>query len=511
MSIRTKPFPSKYIVEQEFANDDKLFGPHLRYEQLIAAKGGTVTDYTDLTELAKGFYSATSETLSENTAPWLQWIKGTGGYKDITTQKVRWRTYGKPKRKFIAIGNPNVNCDYLGAAGGTFKVLFDVDHFQPSDMLAPVENGNAKIIIESYARRSKGGFEYEAKLLNSETFLPKEYLTGKFWCRAGQAAAYLSPIAGRAGGFSFDTGFAYLEYEVPLHTMTKEYSVDMETHLKEGSLKVGCKYDDSRMEEKITNRLEIEFEASFEKEMEHILIHGEMTQNHIDPVSRKPITTSPGLYAYLAESNIIKYNPFVNSIDMIIDLIQVYWYDKVPTNRRNLVLMTGEAGLKLFHNWLVEKFGSLPVEVEHNFILDSSKAHDMTKRGFALGGFQFTKYHIQPFGSVTVGHWPMLDDTLFDAMQMPGSIYTVRSHEFIAMDWGMGEPNVQLLRNSQRDRDLLIPGYWSPWGAVGLKNPYFKTVGQPELGDTYKGIKSRTIGLAIMDVSRVLLFRPSVG
>jgi len=510
MAIRTKPFPSKYIVEQEFANDDKLFGPHLRYEQLLASKGGTVTDYTDLTELAKGFYSATSETLSENTAPWLQWVKGTGGYKDINTRNVRWRTYGKPKRKFIAIGNPNGNCEYIGAAGGSFNVVFDVDHFQPSDRLAPVENGSAIIEITSHARRASGGFQYEAKLANPETFLPKEYLVGKFWCRAGQAASYHGPLSGQAGGFSFDTGFAYIEYEVPLHTTTLEYSVDMETHLKEGSLKVGCKYDDGRIEEKITNRLAVEFDAEFDKQMEKVLIHGEMTNHGIDPINRKNITTSPGLYAYLAESNIIKYNPFVNSVDMIIDLIQVYWYDRVPVQNRNLVLMTGEAGLKLFHNWLLEKFGSLPVSVEHNFVLDSSKAFDMKKRGFALGGFQFTKYEIQPFGSVTVGHWPMLDDTLFDAAQMPGSIYTVRSHEFIAMDWGMGEPNVQLLRNSQRDGDIVMPGYWTPWGAAGLKNPYFKTVIHPELDYTYKVRRSRTYGLAVMDVSRMLLFAPSI-
>lgn len=278
-----------------------------------------------------------------------------------------------------------------------------MDHFQPSDELAPVENGRVKIVIESYARKVSGGYQYDAVLVNSESFLPAEYLQGKFWTRAGQASAYLSPITGRAGSFSFASGFAYIEFEVPLSTMTKEYSVDMETHLKEGSLKVACKYDDNVIEEKITNRLEIEFDAAFEKEMEHILIHGEMTNNRVDPVNRKPITTSPGLYPYLEESNIIKYNPFANSIDMILDLISVYWYDRVPTNKRNLVLMTGEAGLKLWHNWLVEKFGSMPIQIEHNFVLDSAAAHDMAKRGFALGGFQFTKYHIQPFGTVAIG------------------------------------------------------------------------------------------------------------
>ncbi len=511
MSIRTKPFPSKFIVEQEFANDDKLFGNHIRYPQLLQSMGGTVTDYTDLTEAAKGFYSAMSETLSQNTAPWIQWVKGTGGYKDITTEKVRWRTYGKPKKKFTSLGNPN-NCAQVGAAGSKFKVLFDIDHLVPSDRLAPVENSSAVIVILSNSRKKSGGYEYDAELALDDTFLPSSYLTGKYWCRAGQAAAYAEPFSGQMGSFSWDTGYAYVEYEIPIGVMAKEYSVDMETHLKEGSLKVACTYgDDSTRSEAITNRIAIEFDAAFEKEMERMLIHGQMSEGKIDPVNRKPIKTTPGLYQYLSESNIIKYNPFVNSIDMIMDLIQVYWYDRVPAARRKLVLMTGEAGLKLFHNWVLEKFGQLPVQVEHNFVLGTAKAHDASKTGYSLGGFQFTKYNMgQPFGEVSVGLWPMLDDTLYDAAQMPNSIYTVRSHEFIAMDWGMGDPNVQLLRNSQRDWDLEIPGYWSSYGAVGMKNPYFKTVIHPELGASYKVQRTRTLGLAVMDVSRILRFIPSI-
>ena len=508
--IRTMPFPSKYIVDQQFANDDKLFSGHFRYEHLIRSKGGTVKDYTDLTELAKGFYSRTSQTLSENTAPWLEWVKGVGGSVDVTTQKVRWRHYGKPKRKFISLGNVNTGVTYIGAAGETFKVVFDVDHFQPSDELAPVENGRAVIIIESYARRFNGGFEYTARLQNQETYLKQHYLKGKYWTRAGQSSAYLAPISGRAGGFSFNTGFAYIEFEVPLSTMTKEYSVDMETHLKEGSLMVGTKFDDAIIEGKITNRLEVEFEAAFEKEMEHKLIHGEMTDHLVDPISRKPITTSPGLYAYLEESNIIKYNPFVNSIDMIIDLINTYWFDRVPVNQRNLVLMTGQAGLILWNNWLKEKFGQMPVSIQHNFVLGNAPSIDPQKSGYALGGFQFTKYHIEPFGSVSIGHWPMLDDTLFDTVTMPGSIYPVRSHEFIALDWGMGNPNVKMVTNKQRDRNIVINGTWSPYGEVNEKNPIYKVVGNIELGDTYQVRKSKTFGLSIMDVGRILLFRPAI-
>lgn len=508
--IRLKPTPSKYIVHKEDAKADKLFSGHFRYENLLAMRGATVRDTTDLTEMARGYYSGMSESLSDNTAPFIQWVKGMSTTKDVKTQYVEWKQYGKPKRKFLAMGNPNGNCEFIGAAGAPFKIIFDIDHFQPSDQLAPVENGRAIIRITSYARKVSGGYQYEAILLNNETHLPKSYLTGKFWTRAGQASSYREPISGLAGSFSWTAGWAYLRFEVPLSTMTKEYSIDMETHLKEGSLAVGCKYEDNVIVEGVTNRLEIEFDAAFESEMEHLLIHGEMSKHLVDPVNRRAITTGPGLYAYLEESNLIKYNPFVNSIDMIVDLIQVYWYDRVPVNKRNLVLMTGEAGLKLWHEWIAEKFNGNAVEVEHNFILDSAAAHDAAKRGYALGGFQFTKFHIQPFGTVAVGHMPMLDDTLYDAKMMPNSIYTVRSHEFIAFDWGMGNPGVQLVRNSQRSHDLLIPGYWSPYGLVGAKNPMYKVPANPELGYTYQYRKTETFGLVVRDSSRVLLFRPSI-
>jgi hypothetical protein len=508
--IRQASTPSKYVINKDYANGDKLFSGHIRYQDLVSSMGGTVKDYTDLTEIASSYYSPLSQTLSEGKAPFIEWVKGIGGTKDIDTQKARWRSYGSPKRKFLSMGNVNGAVQNVGAAGSYFKIIFDVDHFQPSDQLAPVENGNVIVVIESYARRAQGGYEYEARLLRDDTFIDKVYLNNKFWCRAGQSSSYFAPLSGRAGSISFDTGFAYIEWEVPLSTMTLEYSVDMETHLKEGSLMVGCKYDDKLVDGKITNRLAIEFARQFDMQMEHTLIHGQMTKHNVDPINRKPITTSPGLYAYLEESNIIKYNPFVNSIDIILDLINSYWYDRVAVNNRNLVLMTGQAGLVLWNDWITEKFGASNVQVQHNFVLGTSKAHDSAKQGYELGGFQFTKYHVQPYGTISVAHWPMLDDTLYDAKTMPGSIYTVRSHEFIAMDWGMGKPNVQLLSNKQRDFDLIEPGYWSPWGAVGTNNPVFKTVGNASLGYSYTGRKSRTFGLKISDVNRLLIFKPAI-
>jgi len=509
--IRTTPYPSKYIVDMQGANGEKYFSSHFDFQHLLTAAGGTGSYYTDLTELAKGFYAQSSNTISEGKAPFLQWLKGTSGVKDVKHNEVRWRTYSKPIRTLTSLGDANnEQITYLGSSGKEFLFRTEINHLQPSDWVSPVENGRAQIEIVDHGRSIPGGTEYRAVLVNKDTFIPREYLkVGKLWKRSGQAASHLSPLSGRAGTFSFNVGFSYIEFGIPMHTMTKEMSIDEETHLMEGSLMVAAQFDDNTMIAGITNKMEMEFEASFEREMQEILINGQMTRGSVDPVSRKPYTTTPGLYAYLEESNIITYNPFTNSIDMIIDQIKSYWYDRVPVNQRNLVLMTGSGGLELWNKWIVEKFGAQAVQVTENFVLKSSESWDSNKKGFELGAYQFTKYSVQPFGSVAVGYMPMFDDTLFDAKYMPGSSYTIRSHEFMAFDWGVGQPNVQLLERSNKSRDIQIPGFWSSYGPVGMKNPLFKTVGDQNIGDAYLIRKSRTFGLAVMDVSRILLFRPS--
>jgi len=75
-----------------------------------------------------------------------------------------------------------------------------------------------------------------------------------------------------------------------------------------------------------------------------------MSTHHKDINSGKPMYTSPGLFAFLEEGNVFKYNPWVNSIDMIAEIIASFWYDQVPISQRKLVLYTGEAGVQLFNN-----------------------------------------------------------------------------------------------------------------------------------------------------------------
>lgn len=238
---------------------------------------------------------------------------------------------------------------------------------------------------------------------------------------------------------------------------------------------------------------------------------GRSSSHHRDINSQQQITTAPGFFEFLEEANVIDYNPKVNSLDMMSDLLDNFWFDSVPISQRNIMLLTGEGGLKLFHQWVKEKFGQDKVSIPMNFVLGENGVDPASGRvKYEYGNFMFFKFNLELFGSITVGHWTMLDDTrVFDVL-LPGTNKPVSSYEFIAMDMGFGSPNIRILTNNKRDRNKqIVVGEWSPLGYTdAMTNPVFKSIDDRTLGAAYQVRYKENIGLAIDDVSTILRFRP---
>lgn len=516
MALNTYINPSKYIVDRQLFTKEKFFKGDFRFEDLLILKGDKIMDYDDITVLAKDeFYAASSFSLSEDSvyggSPFYDWLVGQGGTKNIDSNHARYRVYGKPDRRTFSIGNPNGENATVGAGDVTFKIQLDTDWYKPQEVIAPTDNLRAQIKLESYPRQVPGGWEYTATTLESGVWLPAEYFaSGKFWTKIiGGITSSWAPdtYGGMNGGF----GYSYLEFEVPLTTMAKEYSVDRETHLRQGNLRISrCDVNDKILDQNITNVLEMLFDSEIKREKEMSLTWGSMSKHHIDRTSGKPINTSPGLFAFLEEGNVYKYNPWVNSIDQIVEIISTFWYDRVPINKRKLVLYTGEAGVQLFDKWVTEKFNGTVTGTGIDFILSKAGRIAPDKEAYSLNNYQFTEYKIPgSFGSISVAHWPVLDDTRMNTKKMPNSHFTVKSFEFIAMDYGVGKPNVQLLTRKATYHRNIVPGQWSPYGHVGVDNPVFKT-GAYDLGYTYKITHTEQFGLAVQNTQKIMRFVPAV-
>lgn len=512
--IRTTPFPSKWIVNQVDAGNDKYWSTVTDYNQLLLTGGQHMKDYVDLSHLTKeATFSKFGRTLSDMSTPFSNYLDGVG-VTEVDKNFIRWRIYGEPDKRAMSFGNPNAG-DCVGANGMTFEIWLDVDYYQPHDVLAPHRNKTCQVVIQSECIASNGGYKYEVKLIDSDrsATIPDEYLqAGLYWIKMGSITSWEE--AGTYGSLQFGHGFSYIEFEIPMTTMAWEFEVTGEAHRQYGSLEV-CRCDKndkplSQGDVKITNFLEGKAMAQIEFEKQLTMLYGRSSDHLIDKTTNKQITTGPGLFEFMEEGNVIPYSPTGNSLDFIMDQIDTLWYDRVPISQRKLVLYTGQGGMKLFSSWVREKFNNTATVTHTDFVLKRRQAfnQDSGRTGYAFSPPQFTEYQLEGFGTVMVSLLPALDDTRLNGVSYPGSNYTVSSYEFIAFNIGFGTPNVRKLRRRDNAIHTYMAGLWSPLGATGQNNPLYKTPAYAK--ESYKWFHKETFGLMVEDVSSLLWFRPNI-
>lgn len=510
-------YPSKFIINEESAGADKYFSTNkaFDYNDLLIANGNHIKDYTDLTKAASNFYSAHSKTLSDMTSPLYDYIEGNGGVEEVDNNFVRWRIYSKPDRRAISMGNPNQEDACYGGGGIPFKIRLDVDWFTKNDLLAPHRNKRCIVVVQSDCKFVGGAYEYDVIMLARPEYadvFPTEYFKeGDYWIKMGTITSDMG--GNNYGSIQFGMNFSYIEFEVPMTTMQWKFSVKKDAHEKWGNLELTRCDEEGRPtlnRGKITNFLELEAMAQIKREKELYLKYGTATDHLLDDTTGERMTTGPGLDEFLEEGNVINYPVTTQGLDLVVDTIQSYWFDRVPVGQRKLVLYTGQGGLNLFHEWIEQKFGQTAVVTPHDFVLEKASAIvNGQRKAYAFGNFQFTKYYLPVFGEITVAHWPMLDNTRLNGVTMPGTPYPVSSYEFIAMEYGAGKPNIKLLRRKSEELTLIQPGLWSPFGKVGAKNPLYKAAYDPNFWG-YHWIHRCSFGIVVMDPTRVLKFLPAV-
>lgn len=514
MRVQPNPYPSKFLYREEYSGQDKYWSKRTTYDDLLFAHGQHVKDYADLSHLAKGLaYQKMGVTESTEMTPFFEYVSGVGT-EVVDKNFARWKIYGKPERRAMSFGDINGR-ENLGVNGVPFTYFSDVDWYKAGDVLAPVRNKRCNILLRSEEGTPfDGGFTYDAVLIttNDADFLPSEYLAaGEYWIKIGALTSWEK--MGTAGSIQFGESFAYVEFEVPLTTMAWEFEVDAEAHRQWGQLMV-TRCDDEHKPvvngTKITNYLEAKARKQIDKEKEYWMSYGSQSEHLLDQNTGKQITSGPGLFEYLEEGNVIPYSPEVQNIDFILEQIEALWFDRVPVAQRELLLYTGQAGLKLFSEWVSDKFNGTAAMYSWDFVLQKRKPFDAKggRDGYSFAAPQFVEYHLPTFGVIKIAHWAILDNTIINGVTYPGSFYPVSSYEFIAFNIGFGEPNVKFLTRNDNKIHTYIPGLWSPFGATGQDNPVFKTPGYYE--ESYKWLHKETFGLVLIDPSASLYFKPNV-
>ena len=166
----------------------------------------------------------------------------------------------------------------------------------------------------------------------------------------------------------------------------------------------------------------------------------------------RPVYIGAGLLEQIAPANKRYYTTLTTDIldEFLFDLS----YNILGTNERKFVALTGEMGMKEFDRVLREKAATYTL-VSTNFVTGSGQ-------NLTLGG-QFTTFKMLNGIELTLKHFPMYDNLVYNRKLHPTSGKPLESYRFTIIDIGArdGEPN--LVKVVRKDREMVM---WYVGGSV---------------------------------------------
>ena len=523
MSVRLDGYNNKFVIDREEPGSErKLIGKNITYEDLLMWQGQHMKDYYDLTAAGEfQMMPAIGKTLSSFETPFTDSHMGRT-IKIKGKNWVRWRQYGDPDIRMMSTGNHNGESDCgLGMNQEEFTVGFDCEGLSPGDVVAPVANKRCAVVLTDEGSMIDGVWQYSAVIwTESETeVFEADYMSeGEYWIKMGSISSW--ETMGQSGSFTIRDNFAYVEYEVPLTTQSHDYTVDGEVHRRWGTIKISRCDDDIRKNTmtprgKLTNFLDLKYDRMRRVEKEMLLTWGTKTEHMIDVVSNKQITTSPGYFEYMEMGNTIPYCPDVDGIDFIFDRLDQFAYDRIPIAQRVFVLETGQAGMRLFSDWVMQRFNQTAVMFHYNAVLDERVPFDPRKgrKGFAFTQPHFVEYHLPGYGVIKTKLLKSLDNTRINGVKFPGKHFPASSLEFIVHGTILGqESNVRMIERVDNKIDTYICGLWSPLGQVNPKNPIWKNPSAVNgvVADCYQRRTRESFGLVFENPHLTLRFKPNI-
>lgn len=188
--------------------------------------------------------------------------------------------------------------------------------------------------------------------------------------------------------------------------------------------------------------------------------------------SKASVGAGAGFFEQIAPSNQHWMN--VINLDFMADLVHELSINRVAMNERVITLMTGEYGMKDFHNAVLAKGGTwvtnIGARLNDKVISGTEAPNAGIVNPMRLGG-QFVEWYSYNGIMFKLMLNPMFDDQIHFPQRHPlGG--TVESRRMVVMGFG-GEPNIYRVRpKGQPAVFKYIPGMRDPFSAAGQKmNP----------------------------------------
>jgi hypothetical protein len=387
-----------------------------------------------------------------------------------TDDDFEWDLIGTAKKNVPLVearinGTAVTTADQAGLNYTEFELIFPEQWFSDENIIVGEKNEIYPMQIQADPTPEGANWVYRVKLITGDDtlFVPYEELTSgkrfsKEWSLVEQTLSKKGGLINFTSPFKMRNSFSMIrmQHPVPGNMISRP-------------LATAWKGEDNKVYKTWTQYEDFQFDMQFRQEKNRLLMFARSNK------------TSDGTYKNYGKSGFIKkqgagirqqmeasntsfYNDF--SIEYLLNVLLDLSEGKLPSDRREFVLRTGERGAVQFHKAL-EQHAQLFQPLRDQSRMYSASNSVGAKMGYGFGG-QFVEY-VGPQGiKVTISVDSMYDDRERNKIDHPdGGV--AESYRYDILDVGTtdGEPNI---------RKVYVKGQEDFMGyETGLRNPFSLT------------------------------------
>lgn len=176
----------------------------------------------------------------------------------------------------------------------------------------------------------------------------------------------------------------------------------------------------------------------------------------------RPVYIGAGLLQQIAPANRRTYTSL--TADTLEDFLFDLSYNILGTNERKFVALTGEMGMKELDRVLKQKASGYTL-VDTHFV--SGSGQELT-----LGG-QFTTYKMLNGVELTLKHFPLYDNIVYNRKLHPVSGKPLESYRFTFLDFGNRDGEANISKVVRKGREMVM---WHTGGSVAPGTGFSKSI-----------------------------------
>lgn len=380
-----------------------------------------------------------------------------------------------------------------------FILTFAEKFFSDVDVIVGERNEVYPIQITDIPRANGTNWDYECELLTADPtlYIPyTELLAGK---RFSREWSLVEKTLSKKGG--------QVNYTSPFQ-MRNQFSMIRMQDTRAGNMinrPVAFSWKDPKTGKVMstwTQYADWELEKQFQEQKNRLLMFATTNRGSDGKYVQKgksgfELSQGAGIRQQMESSNSHFYNTF--SIKWLTEVMLDMSINKLPGDKREFVLRTGEWGMYQFHVAL-EEYASL-----YTPLFDESRIKRVGKNGIQFNG-QFLEY-LGPQGiKVSLMHEPMYDDPARNKIRhQDGGLAESYRYDILDVGTSDGEANIRKVAlKGQEDIMGYVPGLRHPYKLDGSRN----IMADPT--DGYTLHRAAVLGAMVKDPTRTAALIPSV-